>query len=52
MQVCCSNDAGTAVPNRASAFTEEDLPKPGRCGIQSSDRIIGGTETKINEYPW
>lgn len=28
------------------------LPEPGTCGISTSDRIIGGVETQLDEYPW
>ncbi|XP_053697459.1 CLIP domain-containing serine protease B4-like [Sabethes cyaneus] len=28
------------------------LPKAPVCGIQYSDRIVGGERTKIDEYPW
>jgi len=48
--VCCAGDS--IAPTRGSSFSENDLPRPGRCGIQAADRIIGGTETKINEFPW
>lgn len=28
------------------------LPKSPVCGVQYSDRIVGGERTKIDEYPW
>lgn len=28
------------------------LPKIGVCGIDTADRIVGGTKTKIDEFPW
>ncbi|CAD7084976.1 unnamed protein product [Hermetia illucens] len=28
------------------------LPLPLQCGIMNSDRIFGGTQTRIDEYPW
>lgn len=28
------------------------LPKPGQCGVQLTDKIHGGTEAKIKEFPW
>lgn len=41
-QVCCS-----------ISFTEIDLPAPGQlCGTQAKDRIVGGEETNIQDYPW
>lgn len=41
LQVCCP------VP-----FTVSDLPAPGQCGTQAKDRIVGGEETNIQDYPW
>lgn len=35
-----------------SRFTANDLPIPGRCGTQAKDRIVGGTETSILDFPW
>ncbi|XP_053671282.1 CLIP domain-containing serine protease B4-like [Anopheles nili] len=31
---------------------ETTLPEPPNCGIQLSDRLIGGQPTKIDEFPW
>ncbi|XP_052863582.1 uncharacterized protein LOC128270220 [Anopheles cruzii] len=45
--VCCSD--GVQAPIRVGA---ELLPAPGQCGIQTSDRIYGGVNTKIDEFPW
>uniref|UniRef100_A0A1W7R8K7 limulus clotting factor C n=1 Tax=Aedes albopictus TaxID=7160 RepID=A0A1W7R8K7_AEDAL len=28
------------------------LPQPGVCGVSLADRIVGGTRTAINAYPW
>ncbi|XP_065073047.1 CLIP domain-containing serine protease B4-like [Ochlerotatus camptorhynchus] len=28
------------------------LPKPPRCGMALSDRLIGGPQTQIDEFPW
>lgn len=39
--VCCPN-----------TFTEEDLPSNKHCGVQVSDKIVGGEDTSINELPW
>lgn len=33
-------------------FTANDLPIPGRCGTQAKERIVGGQETSILDYPW
>ncbi|XP_052888786.1 CLIP domain-containing serine protease B4-like [Anopheles moucheti] len=39
--VCCA--ASTQISS---------LPKLPHCGLQMSDRVIGGQATKINEFPW
>lgn len=39
--VCCPN-----------AFTVDDLPSTKYCGTQVADKIIGGEETSLNEFPW
>jgi hypothetical protein len=31
---------------------KKKLPQPPHCGQDSQDRIIGGTEAKINEFSW
>uniref|UniRef100_A0A182WQM1 CLIP domain-containing serine protease n=1 Tax=Anopheles minimus TaxID=112268 RepID=A0A182WQM1_9DIPT len=46
--VCCS-DSGLVAPVRVGAGL---LPTPGQCGIQTSDRIFGGVNTRIDEFPW
>ncbi|XP_055545836.1 serine protease easter-like [Wyeomyia smithii] len=45
--VCCTDPIDT--PIRVGGAL---LPVPGVCGIQTSDRIVGGTNTKIDEFPW
>lgn len=45
--VCCSDPFDTPIRVGASL-----LPAPGICGTQTSDRIVGGTNTKIDEFPW
>lgn len=40
-QVCC----------RSGLFIS-DLPAPGKCGVQAKDRIVGGEETNIQDFPW
>ncbi|KXJ84501.1 CLIP domain-containing serine protease B4 [Aedes albopictus] len=32
--------------------TNYTLPEPGTCGVNLADRILGGTNTAINAYPW
>uniref|UniRef100_A0A182JMK2 CLIP domain-containing serine protease n=1 Tax=Anopheles atroparvus TaxID=41427 RepID=A0A182JMK2_ANOAO len=46
--VCCA-EALEAAPVRVGAGL---LPAPGQCGIQTSDRIFGGVNTRIDEFPW
>lgn len=45
--VCCSDPLDTPIRVGASL-----LPAVGVCGIQTSDRIVGGVNTKIDEFPW
>lgn len=46
------------IPNQSqlspyqTRFTANDLPIPGRCGTQANDRIVGGEETSLMDYPW
>lgn len=51
-QVCCvtSNKA----PSSSVGANKGLLPTPGSgdCGIDTSDKIFGGTETKLDEFPW
>ncbi|XP_031619833.1 serine protease easter-like [Contarinia nasturtii] len=42
--VCCANQQ-----QQPSTI---QLPRPGVCGSQLQDRIIGGEETRITEFPW
>uniref|UniRef100_A0A182YGK7 Uncharacterized protein n=1 Tax=Anopheles stephensi TaxID=30069 RepID=A0A182YGK7_ANOST len=46
--VCCA-DSDLVAPVRVGAGL---LPTPGQCGIQTSDRIFGGVNTRIDEFPW
>uniref|UniRef100_A0A182N5R5 CLIP domain-containing serine protease n=1 Tax=Anopheles dirus TaxID=7168 RepID=A0A182N5R5_9DIPT len=45
--VCCPD--ALAAPVRLGSGL---LPTPGQCGIQTSDRIFGGVNTRIDEFPW
>lgn len=45
--VCCSDSLDAPV-----RVGESLLPPVGVCGIQTSDRIVGGVNTKIDEFPW
>lgn len=44
--VCCSDVEAPAASGGSL------LPPVGVCGIQTSDRIVGGVNTKIDEFPW
>lgn len=48
--VCCETQ--TAAVSRTPAGPKSLLPKPGECGIQSSNRIVNGGLTLIDEFPW
>lgn len=39
-------------PDLGPHLNESDLPAPGECGTQSSNRILQGEITQIHEYPW
>jgi secreted trypsin-like serine protease len=47
--VCCP-DSITGPPRVVAGSIL--LPEPGVCGIDTSNRIIGGTATGIDEFPW
>lgn len=66
--VCCAEPSGTppnSVPTTSEPIASRVdsvpssagdklklLPKNPSCGIQYSDRIVGGERTKIDEFPW
>lgn len=64
LQVCCPYDAQSPIPqppaptntqnsgNAGASLRASDLPAPGICGFSVDDRIVGGNETRITEYPW
>lgn len=37
---------------RPQTVTQSLLPKPPSCGVDVEDRIFGGTQTTIFEFPW
>ncbi|XP_055630686.1 serine protease easter-like [Toxorhynchites rutilus septentrionalis] len=43
--VCCT-DSSDRPSNRSL------LPAQGVCGIQTADRIVGGVDARIDEFPW
>lgn len=53
--VCCPiESAPTTQPPVpvGGGLQASDLPAPGYCGNHLADRIVGGNETQISEYPW
>lgn len=45
---CC--EKSSKLPARSGGV---DFPEPGVCGTEStSNKIIGGTEANIDDYPW
>lgn len=49
-KVCC--EARTTPAVAASTPKNNLFPKPGECGIQGADRILDGTPTQLDEFPW
>lgn len=51
--VCCPDQApASATPIRTPSPSKGKLPRAPDCGIESTDKIYGGENTKIDEYPW
>jgi Regulatory CLIP domain of proteinases/Trypsin len=51
--VCCASDAPTMYNKRQNQPNRKNqLPGFERCGATSSNRIIGGRNAKVDEYPW
>lgn len=54
--VCCTPDVQTTTTMRLHPIHEHLLPNPNKleCGTQMDDlnKIYGGTETDVGEYPW
>lgn len=46
--VCCAPVATPAGGGNGANL----LPQPGVCGTGTEDRILGGTATNIDEFPW
>lgn len=42
----------TYVGDPSQVLRASDLPPPGDCGFFVNDRIVGGNETRITEFPW
>ncbi|XP_053669191.1 CLIP domain-containing serine protease B4-like [Anopheles marshallii] len=36
----------------AGSIQKSSLPEPPHCGVQLSDRVLGGQPTHIDEFPW
>ncbi|XP_055323307.1 serine protease easter-like isoform X2 [Sitodiplosis mosellana] len=49
---CENNGPVTKVCCNTSVFKESDFPQPGVCGTQFKERIVGGEETTITDFPW
>lgn len=43
---------GASVAPAREENKENILPEPGKCGVDTSDRIYGGSEADIDEFPW
>lgn len=50
--ICCTEEQQNEGSFQAGVDNDPLLPVPGVCGSCDMDRIYGGVETKINEYPW
>lgn len=62
-KICCPSlfmyqNTGSPIPNddsletRGSTVRDRTSLLPSDCGIQNSDRIVGGTQTELDEHPW
>ena len=51
--VCCRHDNRVFMPTPTQNVDNSNLlPNTRQCGISYDNRIIGGTTTYIDEYPW
>lgn len=51
MWVCCpkeEEEGENDIINRYGSF----LPEPPNCGHCATDKIFGGTEAELDEFPW
>ncbi|XP_055847604.1 serine protease easter-like isoform X2 [Episyrphus balteatus] len=56
-KVCCSDRQMRPSPSISDSIktrmgTDTNLPEPGQCGNVRSNRMYGGSITKLDEYPW
>ncbi|XP_058449125.1 melanization protease 1-like [Malaya genurostris] len=54
IRVCCANPAvvSSSVGQPVKTKTGKLLPAAPACGVQYSDRIVGGERTGITDFPW
>jgi len=50
--VCCPNKFDSEPLDEVEATSGNILPRAGICGQVLYNRIYGGNETQIDEYPW
>lgn len=52
-KVCCPSEFQNVTTYTRMNFNPLDLlPDLKVCGIQNNDRIVGGTQTELDEHPW
>jgi Regulatory CLIP domain of proteinases len=52
VQVCCANEKPMTVDQRGQIDANKLLPDYKTCGAVVHDRIYGGEQTKVDEFPW
>lgn len=52
MKVCCPNSYRSDPNGSEKTEPGNVLPEPGVCGDPLTNRIYGGSETKLDEFPW
>ena len=50
--LCCPDQRTPRPAKTPPPFVKGKLPKSPECGIDLADRIVGGEETRIDEFPW